>query len=945
MKPEIQEVKSPFTAFSLRGGCLRKRGRGIVSYAPFLTGMVVLLGLTIVPSTSSFAHPADVATTVKTIADFTSRTTTTTVITEGAVSATTTDTSITTSGTVIGERTGVFVSQEGDGDVNLTNVANIGAADYGIEVTHGGTGDFHIVNRGSITGVEYGGISAAHLSDGALDIHSSGRIGAGDWGIHSRHNGQGKIDIDFSGTITAEGNGIYASHRGSGFLSITSNTANNTVNANSEIVSLRRGIVARHDGTGEIHLQLSAKGRVVSKAREGIFVEHGGTGHVSLFTSSQISGYDSGILINHNGDGSVDLDISNRVEGHFSGVFVNHQGPSVRNRLGSSVNHISVNPGGSVYAIDGDAIRVRSPRNGVHIDIEGPVSSATGKAIDVVGSYVELRLYSASSLNGKVVATSSSGDSSSNWVYLSSYYSDDVLDFDKVEFNGFSLFFVLGSRYTPVMTGTISGDDALSGMVIREEANVRFSDVHFKSLEDLYIWSSNRDTGTLEIVGSNRLGGNLDNDGRIVFALEGKDDLLTITGNYITGDYNLGELVFRVNLEGGWDNDKLVVEGNFVGSRPVRVSIITPETGYPLPALPSSPVLIEVKGEAQAGDFEGNQVVGPYRYVLGHEVADNVNRWRFHKRELSSTTAPLSLMAPMLSELSKTPALDLSEDESSGLGFRDEFRRHAGSIWAEQQGSRTSLKQRTITGSHSRMEDNRVHFGFNTSPTILAGGDLVLGASMSQGFSTSEVSSPIGSGSIGVESHAAGLTASWWSPEGFYVDVQTRHVRFSSDISAERVTLVRDNEGTSVSASVGTGYRFAVPLGGVNFQVVPQAQLVWSRVDFDDFIGPHSELVSLEDGDLMTGRLGLSWDGEWHDARGMGRVYGGINLRGAVDGRTAVNISGLTLASEQRGLSADGRLGVSYEWDEGYAVRGEVMALHRDDAEEVRANLGMSIHF
>ena len=157
--------------------------------------------------------------------------------------------------------------------------------------------------------------------------------------------------------------------------------------------------------------------------------------------------------------------------------------------------------------------------------------------------------------------------------------------------------------------------------------------------------------------------------------------------------------------------------------------------------------------------------------------------------------------------------------------------------------------------------------------------------------------------------------------------------------------MVQDNEGTGVNASVDLGYRLALPLGGMDFEVAPTMQLVWSRVNFDDFVGPHGERVSLEDGDLVTGRLGLSWDGEWQGAGGFGRIYGGMNLRGALDGETSVNVSGVSVANEQDDLSVDGRLGLSYEWDEGYAIRGEVSALRDDDADEVRADLGVRIDF
>ena len=70
-----------------------------------------------------------------------------------------------------------------------------------------------------------------------------------------------------------------------------------------------------------------------------------------------------------------------------------------------------------------------------------------------------------------------------------------------------------------------------------------------------------------------------------------------------------------------------------------------------------------------------------------------------------------------------------------------------------------------------------------------------------------------------------------------------------------------------------------------------------------------------------------------------------MNLRGAVDGKTSVNVSGVSVANEQDDLLIDGKLGLSYEWDEGYAVHGDVSALHDEDADEIRADLGVRIDF
>ena len=94
----------------------------------------------------------------------------------------------------------------------------------------------------------------------------------------------------------------------------------------------------------------------------------------------------------------------------------------------------------------------------------------------------------------------------------------------------------------------------------------------------------------------------------------------------------------------------------------------------------------------------------------------------------------------------------------------------------------------------------------------------------------------------------------------------------------------------------------------------------------------------------MKGRLGLSWDGEWRDAGGSGRIYGGVNLRDAFDGRTAVRATGVLLTSKQSS-SVGGRLGLSYEWDDGYSIYGEAKALSQGEVEEVSANLGMGVDF
>ena len=355
-----------------------------------------------------------------------------------------------------------------------------------------------------------------------------------------------------------------------------------------------------------------------------------------------------------------------------------------------------------------------------------------------------------------------------------------------------------------------------------------------------------------------------------------------------------------------WDYGQLSIYGDVTGQS--RVSLVVSDEYLSSVASGTNfPGLIDVDGNASADDFVGEQTIGAFRYVLEYGFGDHYHKhvWGFVNRGFSDTAVKTSQIPDKIAENIETPPTTNPDKQTKELG-----------LWGEQHGSHTTI-------------------GLDTFATRLMSGDMLVGTSMSKNSSTSS--------NIGVESQITALTASW-ERRGFHVGGQIRYAGFTSDVSTDRLSVVQDNEGTGVNASVDMDYHFSLPFGGVDFEIAPQMQLVWSRVNFDAFVGPHGERVSLEDGDLVTGRLGLLWDGEWQGTGGFGQIYGGMNLRGALDGETSVNVSGVSIANERKGLSVDGKLGISYEWDEGYAVHGEVSAL-RDDADEIRADLGMSVNF
>ena len=132
------------------------------------------------------------------------------------------------------------------------------------------------------------------------------------------------------------------------------------------------------------------------------------------------------------------------------------------------------------------------------------------------------------------------------------------------------------------------------------------------------------------------------------------------------------------------------------------------------------------RGDTQGDDFEQVRDIGLLRYVLEHDVVDDVNTWRFYQGGLSPSAV---IVLESVSVVSDSLEANVGGD-GDGRG---------GALFANQQSLR-----------FSRTHDGRVYFGFDVPSVSFVSGDLVVGTSMMQVFSTSSISR----GGIGVESHA-----------------------------------------------------------------------------------------------------------------------------------------------------------------------------------------------
>ncbi|HWV22170.1 MAG TPA: autotransporter outer membrane beta-barrel domain-containing protein [Devosia sp.] len=222
-------------------------------------------------------------------------------------------------------------------------------------------------------------------------------------------------------------------------------------------------------------------------------------------------------------------------------------------------------------------------------------------------------------------------------------------------------------------------------------------------------------------------------------------------------------------------------------------------------------------------------------------------------------------------------------------------------------------------------------------------GRLIGGLSLRYGTVSADISSVFGGGKIGSTGYGLGGSLTWYGQSGFYLDAQANLTWYDSSLSS---AIAGRN---LVSGNNGLGYALGLELGqqitlGPNWSVTPQAQLIYSALDYDAFTDTFGAAVALADGSDLTARLGLSADYQtvWTDQAGQTsrlHAYGIANLYYGILPETATDLSGTRLSSQRETLWGGLGLGSTYSWNnDKYALHGETIL------DTSLANFGNSYH-
>ena len=159
--------------------------------------------------------------------------------------------------------------------------------------------------------------------------------------------------------------------------------------------------------------------------------------------------------------------------------------------------------------------------------------------------------------------------------------------------------------------------------------------------------------------------------------------------------------------------------------------------------------------------------------------------------------------------------------------------------WARVEGSRVGLQPDVDFGDEPDYDLDvwKLQVGIDRPVHETDDGVLIAGLTFSYGTVDADVSSDAGDGSIATDGYGFGGSLTWLRDDDLYVDGQAQLMWYDSDLPSDAVDedLASGNDGFGYALGVEAGRR--IPLKPA-WTVTPQAQLIYSSVDFDSFTDP-----------------------------------------------------------------------------------------------------------
>lgn len=826
---------------------------------------------------------------------------------------------------------------------------------YGIFGNNQGTGSVTISSAGDVTTTGNGAGVAGFNSSNGKDVRISqtaGTITSSRHGIYGSNRGAGSSHVTTAGTIIATGSGVYLINDGNASdLSVTQTTGS--------ITGGTYGIYASNNGTGTTSIAVG--GEVGGSMNAGIHTASANEVTIDIASTATVS-TSSGLAIRNAGTGNAVVTSAGQVTGDTSlGL-----GSGTFNLMGGSYT-------GNIYGDDRDNAQssdgiVNSEGNDTFIWANGTLAggffgqdgsdTATISAAGYDGSQVFDGGDDTSGADGMVdtlnllgVNANTNGSSIVNW---------EIVNLDGGTLAIRDGAWKVGMANEGNTGAVLSNNATLDGMAALAFDGRLSIDPTSSFLA--------RGGGT----GIYSISGDVNSAGTMTTRDGAPGDVMTIAGNYVGTSGSL-----QIDTVLGDDSsrtDRLIIGGDTAGTTSLFVNNID---GTGAPTVEGIRV-IGVGGQSSGrfslvGDYTVNDkpaiVSGAYAYQLhqGGVSTPNDGDWylrsQLTNQETNQPVAPTSPPAPpaplyqagvptyevypqALLALNSVTTLQQRVGNRLWTGAGSQANAGAATtaptpadgtgeaiegngVWARMEGAYHHIKPHSSSSDTTYDQDVfRLQIGVDRLLSESKNGRLIGGLTAHYAHGRTSTRSAHGDGEINTDGYGIGGTLTWYNKNGFYLDGQARVTWYDSDLSAKLAqrSLIKSNNGFGYATSVEGGKRIALDS---TWSLTPQAQLVYSNVDFDAFTDPWGAHVSNGHGESLQARLGVTLDHESSrlNARGAPtrtHVYGLANLHYEFLDGTKVNVTGKSFTSRNNRLWASAGIGGSYNWNnDKYSVYGE----------------------
>lgn len=558
----------------------------------------------------------------------------------------------------------------------------------------------------------------------------------------------------------------------------------------------------------------------------------------------------------------------------------------------------------------------------------------------------------------------------------------DVVDNGTLSFNRSDIYTFAGaisgpggmSQIGPGTTILTSTSDYSGATTVAQGTLAAGADNSFSAASSVTVAPS----GTLALQSFNQTVAALSNQGKVRLPATGSSapgTVLTVSGDYAGG----GALFINTTLNDDASlTDRLIVHGATSGQTALHVNNVGGIGAQTVNGIK----VIEVDGASNGqfnliGNFvtpsnEQAVVAGAYAYTLHQNGISTPTDGDWYLRsELTNQPGPIfnpgvslyESYPQVLLELNGLPTMQQRVGNRFWLDGRPVAATESGQAFIERQGiwgrieaSHSSYEPAMTTSDASRDIDlYRLQAGIDVGVYEAEDRSALIGALTFQyGDASADINSPNGDGDIDSSGFGVGATLTWLDAGGFYVDAQAQLNLYDSDLRSDEAgrKLVSNNDATGYALSIESGQRVDLSEG---LSITPQAQLVYSRVDFDSFDDTFGAAAQDEDNDSLRGRAGLTLDSEhnWLGDDGTAsrsHLYGIANLYYEFLDGTEVNVGGVAFANRDERLWGGLGAGGSYDWDnEKYSLYGEASVdtslENSTDSYGVHATLGMRVKF